>query len=349
MIINKEEFGKMPDGTQIYKYTIENINGVRVGILSLGATLHSLFVPDREGEMKDVLLGFDDVEGYLERSSYQGASVGPVANRIGGGAFVLDGKKYDLIKNENGETCLHSGGEFSFAPWKAIITDTDSIEFSYVSPDGMNGFPGEVRACITYKLGANNDLHIKYKAVSDQKTFMNLTNHAYFNLSGYDAGDILSHELKLYCSAITPVDSKSIPTGELMNVDGSAFDFRDSKRIGDEIDNSEEQLGFTGGYDHNFVIDNADGSLVKCAEVYEPVSGRRMHVYTTMPGVQFYAGNFLKGEAGKENKPMNKRSGFCLETQFYPDTPNKSAFPQCVFEAGEEFISETVYTFEVSE
>ncbi len=351
MTVTKAPFGKMPDGREVFEFTLENVNGMRVNIISLGATLRSIILKDKNGNDQDVLLGFDTVEEYLEKSSYQGSAVGPCANRIRNGQFDIDGCTFEVIKNENDKdgnpaTCLHSGGEFSFEVWKCIIVDSDSVEFSYTSPDGLNGFPGEVKTQITYKLGQNNDLHITYKAISDKKTPINLTNHAYFNLNGYASGDILSHTLQLYCSQITPVDALSIPTGELMDVAGTAFDFRDAKTIGKDINADEEQLKLTGGYDHNFVIDAADGNLQKCAYAFADNSGIAMHVYTTMPGVQFYAGNFLKGETGKNEQPMNHRSGFCLETQYFPDSPNKSGFPNCIFEAGEEFASETVYTFE---
>ncbi len=349
MTVTKKPFGVMPDGNEVFEYTIENCNGVKASVLSLGATLRSLILKDKYGSECDILLGFDDVDGYLNLSDYQGAAVGPVANRIGNGRFEIDHKEYNVIKNEKDTTCLHSGGEFSFVLWNAMIVDTDSVEFSYISPDGLNGFPGELRVSITYKLGPNDDLHIIYKAVSDKKTPINLTNHAYFNLAGYDSGDVLSHKIKICSSAITPVDSFSIPTGELMQVENTAFDFRNAKLIGKDIENNEEQLLLTGGYDHNYVIDNYDGSLKECATVANDDSGITMHVYTTMPGVQFYAGNFLKGDPGKAGKPMIKRSGFCLETQYYPDSPNKAVFPNCIYDIGEEFNSETVYTFETVE
>ncbi len=351
MTVTKAPFGTMPDGREVFEFTLENNNGMKVTVLSLGATLRSIILPDKNGNEQDILLGFDSVEEYLEKSSYQGASVGPCANRIGNGRFEIDGQIFDVIKNEsdkdgNPVTCLHAGGEFSFEVWNSIITDSDSVEFCYTSPDGQNGFPGEMKVRIVYKLGQNNDLHISYHAVSDRKTPINLTNHAYFNLAGFASGDILSHVLQLNCSQITPVDALSIPTGELMSVDGTAFDFRVAKAIGRDIGCEEEQLKLTGGYDHNFVIDAADGSLLKCAYAYSDDTGIAMHVYTTMPGVQFYAGNFLKGETGKGGMPMPHRSGFCLETQYYPDSPNKASFPNCVYDAGQEYESETVYSFE---
>lgn len=348
MTVSKSFFGNMPDGKEVYEFLLENNNGMRVSILSLGATLRSLILTDKNGEEKDILLGFDDVDAYLSRSSYQGACVGPCANRIGNGRFEIDGETFDVVKNEKGVTCLHSGGEFSYAVWNSIIVDSDAVEFNYVSPDGLNGFPGEMKVSVIYRLGQNNDLHICYKAVSNKKTPINLTNHAYFNLGGFDSGDVLSHDMQLNCSQITAVDALSIPTGKLLSVENTAFDFRTAKPIGRDIENSEEQLKLTGGYDHNFVIDDADGTLRKCAQADCATTGISMHVYTTMPGVQFYAGNFLEGELGKQDLPMQKRSGFCLETQYYPDSPNKAAFPNCIFDAGEKFISETVYTFEIN-
>lgn len=349
MSVSKSVFGSMPDGREVFCYTIENSNEMKVSIITLGATLQSIVVADKEGAFEDVLLGFDDVQGYLERSSYQGAVVGPYANRIGNASFCIDSVKYDLIKNEKDVTCLHSGGEFSYALWNSIIIDSDAVEFSYTSEDGTNGFPGKLTTTVTYKLGENNDLHIVYKCVSDKKTFINLTNHAYFNLAGYQNGCITDHILQLNCSAYTPVDAYSITTGEIAEVKNTPFDFTVAKCIGDEIDADFEQLKLTGGYDHNFVIDEADGSLRKCATVLDPKSSRQLHVYTDLPGVQFYAGNVLEGENGKNNLPMQKRSGFCLETQYYADTPNKQHFPQCLFDAGEEFSSETVFIFDTAE
>lgn len=346
MTVSKRLFGVMPDGKEVFEFILENNNGMKVSVLTLGATLRSIVIPDKNGKETDVLLGFDDVESYLERSSYQGAVVGPYANRIGNGKFVMDDVTYEVIKNEKEVTCLHAGGEFSYAVWNSIIADSDSVEFSYVSPDGLNGFPGNVSVSVVYKLGQNNDLHITYKASSDKKTPISLTNHAYFNLNGYQSETILDHFLQLDCSAFTPVDAFSIPTGEIAGVDGTAFDFRTAKKIGADIDNAEEQLQLTGGYDHNFVIDNADGTLRRCAYAFASDSGIALYVYTTLPGVQFYAGNFLEGEAGKDNLPMQKRSGFCLETQYYPDSPNKPQFPSCYVEACTEVQSETVFTFE---
>ncbi len=349
MSVTKSLFGTMPDGKEIYRFTIENNNNVQASILTLGATLHSIVVPDKNNVYEDILLGFDDVEGYIERSSYQGAVVGPYANRIGNGTFTIDGIKYDLVKNEKQITCLHSGGEFSFAVWDSIIIDSDAVEFSYISTDGTNGFPGTLKVSVVYRLGENNDLHISYKATTDKKTFINLTNHAYFNLSGCNGDTILNHVLQMPCSYFTPVDALSITNGTIDPVDNTPFDFRTPKAIGKDIEEDNQQLHLTGGFDHNFVIDNADGSIRKCAYALDPVSNRELHVYTDLPGVQFYAGNFLEGEIGKNGRPMPKRSGFCLETQYYPDTPNKPSFPQCLFDKNETFTSETIFIFSVKE
>lgn len=343
MSVERKEFGAMPDGKSVYEYIISNANETQVHILTLGATLRSFVVEDKNGEKRDVLLGFDTVSDYLEKSDYQGVTVGPVCNRIGGAAFNIGETKYELVANEKGVTTLHSGGEYSFAVWNAIVVDSDAVEFSYISPDGLNGFPGTIDNKVTFKLTEDNKLHITYSAVSDKDTYINLTNHAYFNLNGFAQGDILSHTLQIDADCVTAVDELSIPTGENFAVDGTAFDFRQPKKIGVDIDNNCEQINFTGGFDHNFCINNCDGTLKKCASAKSEESGIVLNVYTTLPGVQFYAGNFLSGIEGKDGKAMNKRSAFCLETQYYPDSPNKPGFPSCFYKAGEEYSSETVY------
>lgn len=345
MSVERVSFGFMPDETEIFKYIITNNNDYSVEILTLGATLNSFFAEDKNGEMRDVLLGFDTVEEYLEKSDYQGATVGPYCNRIGGAAIDINDKHYELVANENDVTCLHSGGEFSFAVWKAIVIDSDCIEMSYTSPDGQGGFPGEKNVKVIFSLKDDNKLTIKYSAVSTRDTYLNLTNHAYFNLNGYGSGDILSHKLFIDADNFTCVDKLSIPTGENAAVDNTPFDFRTEKEIGKEIEAPSEQLKLTGGYDHNYCINGYNGSLKKCACATGNESGITLSVYTTLPGVQFYAGNFLSGIPGKAGKPMNKRSGFCLETQYYPDTPHNPGFPQCLYKAGEEYTSETVFEF----
>lgn len=335
----------MPDGAEVYKYIFENAHGGSAHVITLGATLTSLTVPDANGDMRDVALGFDTVADYLEKSDYQGATVGPFCNRIGGASMEVEGKTYPLVANEKDITCLHAGGEFSFALWKAVVTDADSVEFSYTSPDGEGGFPGETLAKVTYRFTEDDRLELSYDAVSTRATYLNLTNHAYFNLKGYAAGDITDHVLQLFADRYTAVDANSIPVGENPPVAGTPFDFTSPRGIGERINDDHEQLRFTGGYDHNFCITGWDGALRQCAAVSSPESGIKMNVYTTLPGVQFYAGNFLRGVPGKNGAPMEKRGGFCLETQYYPDTPHWPDFPSCLFPAGEHYTSKTVYAF----
>lgn len=347
MSVNKSNFGIL-NGNEISKYTIENSNGIKASVITYGATLTEIFTPDKTGKFKDILVGFDDLDGFVNRTDYQGVIVGPYANRIGNAQFSIDNNLYKLTANEKDVTCLHSNGEFNTAVWDAEIINDNSVKFSYLSPDGVNGFPGNIKVNVTYILTDNNELKLEYSAVSDKKTFINLTNHAYFNLGGYDSGTILNHKMKINADSITAVDDFSIPTGEIMSVDNTPFDFRDFRTIGDDIDYNCDQLNNTGGYDHNFCINNYDGKTINfTAEVIDENSGRKMEVYTDLPGVQFYAGNFLKGIIGKDNKPMNKRTGFCLETQYYPDSPNKPDFPCCLFDAGEEYKSITVFKFDV--
>lgn len=347
MSVERVYFGEMPDGKEVYKYIISNSKNCSAHILTLGATFCSFSLEDKDGIMRDVLLGFDTVNDYLELSDYQGVVVGPVCNRIGGAAFDIGEEHYKLTANEKGITCLHSGGELGFALWNAIVTDSDSVEFSYVQADGSHGFPGEKTIKVIYRLDEDNALHIKYDAVSSKDTYLNFTNHAYFNLNGFNNGDILSHKLTIDADGITAVDENSIPTGDILAVEGTPFDFRAPRVIGEAIDADNEQLKFTGGYDHNFCINGWNGKLREFCIAEGDISGIKMNVYTDLPGVQFYAGNFLKGIKGKDGHSMEKRSGFCLETQYYPDSPNNESFPPCLFKAGEKFVSETVYRLSV--
>lgn len=347
MSITVSDFGSLNDGRKIKKYTIKNKQNTMVSIITYGATLTEIWCPDKNGKFCDILVGFDNLEGFVERTDYQGVIVGPYANRIGNAKFSIDGTEYKLVANENDVTCLHSNGEFNTAVWNAKIINENTIEFLYVSPDGLNGFPGKLDVKVVYSLNDEDELKLEYYAVSDKKTVINLTNHAYFNLGGFDSGTILDHEIMINADNYTPVDSFSIPTGEIANVENTPFDLRQKTRIGENIDFDCDQLNFTGGYDHNFCINNYDGSLLKAAEVTDPVSGRNLEVFTDLPGVQFYAGNFLKGIEGKAGLPMEKRSGFCLETQYYPDTPNNPDFPQCTFNSNEEYKSKTIFKFSV--
>ena len=349
MSVKRENFGFMPDGTEIYKYIIENDCETQVHVLTLGATLQSLIFADRAGKPVDVLLGFDTVEDYLTKSNYQGATVGPYCNRIAGAAIEIGGKHYELVPNEKNVTNLHSNGEFSFRPWKAIIPDADCVEMTYVSPDGEGGFPGETTVKVLFRLTRDNKLSIRYSGVSTRDTYLNFTNHAYFNLNGYAAGDILGHTLRIDADRFTPVDELSIPRGDNLPVEGTPFDFRTAKPIGRDIEADHVQLKMTGGFDHNFCLSEGPVPLREIGEAVGDVSGIKMDIYTTLPGVQFYAGNFLKGKEGKQGVPMTKRTGFCLETQYFPDTPHRPDFPNCLFKAGEEYASETVYAFSRAE
>ncbi len=342
MNVTKKLFGSMPDGDEVYEYTVSSDNGFSFSAITLGATVRTFIAPDKNGDPVDVVLGFDSVEDYLTKSNYQGATVGRYANRIGGGEFVLNGKKYALTKNEKDRTCLHSAGELSFVNWKAVMPDSDSVEFSCVCRDGNEGFPGNIDVTVRMTLDDDGALTIAYRAVPDAETYINLTNHSYFDLNGFASGDILSHELCIDASAFTPVDEYSIPTGEIRPVDGTPFDFRQPKPIGRDIDLDDEQLLMTGGFDHNFCLD-CDGSLKKIASAVGDKSGIKMDVYTTLPAVQFYAGNFLKGAPGKDGVPMTKRTAFCLETQYYPDSPNRPDFPSCLFSPDRPYESTTVY------
>ncbi|MBQ7638535.1 MAG: galactose mutarotase [Clostridia bacterium] len=345
MSVTRESFGFMPDGTEIYKYILENGKGTQAHVLTLGATLQSFITSDKNGEMRDVLLGFDTVEDYLSKSNYQGATVGRYANRIGGASFEINGREYKLTPNEKNVTSLHSAGDFSYNAWKAIVPDADMVEMSYFSPDGSNGFPGNVDVKVVFRLTEDNKLSIKYRGISDKDTYLNFTNHSYFNLNGYSSGDVLSHYLKIDSPFITPVDELSIPQGDPMSVEGTPFDFRKFTKIGDRIEDDHVQLKMTGGYDHNYCLSDSQVPLREVAQSYSEDSVIKMKVLTTLTGKQFYAGNFLKGAEGKNGKPMEKRSGFCLETQFFPDTPHRPDFPSCLFKAGEEYSSETVFAF----
>ena len=339
----KKPFGTTEGGEQVDLFTIENSSGTAVDIITYGATVNSIFTADRNGDKADIIMGFDTIEGHEKLSNYQGMTVGRYANRIADGKFTLDGTVYDLVRNEKGITCLHGGGELSHAVWKAIIVDDSSVEMTYTSPDGAMGFPGKVDFKVTFTLYEDNSFKIDYFAVSDKKTVINMTNHAYFNLAG--KGDILGHELMINADCFTPTDANSIPTGELRSVEGTAFDFRKPKPIGRDIGENDEQLIRCKGYDHNFCLNESDGPA---AVAYDPQSGRVMEVFTDLPGVQLYCANFLDGtRAGKNGVPLIKHCGFCLETQFYPNTPNMPDFPQCTYDAGEKYESTTVFRFSV--
>ncbi len=333
-------------GAPVDLYTLKNASGAEAAVSTYGATLVSLKIGDRAGKMQDVVLGFDSVQGYHGDHPYFGAIVGRYGNRIGKGRFTLNGKEYKLATN-NGPNALHGGLKgFNRVLWEAQPIGKNGLKLTYVSKDGEEGYPGTLTTTVEYRLTDANELRISYLASADQDTVLNLTNHSYFNLAGEGSGDILSHEVQLYCDRFTPVDSTLIPTGELRAVAGSPFDFRSPHKIGERINADDEQIKFGGGYDHNFVINGQAGTLRPAARVKESTSGRILDVLTTEPGVQFYTGNFLDGSVkGKGGKAYQRRYGFCLETQHFPDSPNKPQFPTTTLKAGQKYQSTTVYKF----
>ncbi|MGC1620142.1 MAG: aldose epimerase family protein [Candidatus Acidiferrum sp.] len=349
--VQVSDFGKTADGASIHRYVLTNSRGVEAVVISYGATLVSLKVPDRNGKIADVVLGYDNLEGYEQGKAYFGGTIGRYGNRIAKGDFSLDGTQFHLPVND-GPNSLHGGTiGFNKRVWTAIDrsrTGAEVLELSYTSPDGEEGYPGTLRVKVTYTLPANsNELRIDYAATTDRDTVLNLTNHSYFNLSGDMRKDILSNELLLRAREFTPVDSTLIPTGELRDVHGTPFDFTKLTAIGARINNDDEQLRFGKGYDHNWVLEKTGkGGLRLAAEVFEPTSGRVMEVLTTQPGIQFYTGNFLDGTAiGKGGIAYAHRTGLCLETQHFPDSPNHPKFPSTELKAGQTFRSTTVLRF----
>lgn len=347
--ITKADFGKTKDGTAVDIYTITNNSGVEAKIMTYGATVVSLKVPDRDGKLDDVVLGFDNVGDYEEKSPYFGCIVGRYGNRIGKGKFTLDEKDYTLAVN-NGENHLHGGLKgFDKVVWKAEPfenSDGAELKMHYVSKDMEEGYPGNLDVTVTYTLTNDNELKIDYLATTDKPTVCNLTNHSYFNLAGQGLGDNLGHELMLNADNFTPVDSTLITTGEIAPVSGTPMDFTTPTAIGKRIDGDYEQLKFGGGYDHNWVLNRDGEGMTLAATVYEPTTGRFMEVHTLKPGIQFYAGNFLDGTfAGKEGRVYKHRYAFCLETQHYPDSPNRPEFPSVVLRPGEEYKTSTIYKF----
>lgn len=344
--VEKRMFGKTKVGDSVDLYTLTNANGLETTITNFGGIVVSLRVPDRAGKMADVVLGFDALDGYLGDNPYFGAIVGRYGNRIAKGRFTLGGKEYRLATN-NGPNHLHGGLKgFNKVVWQAQATGPASLKLTYLSRDGEEGYPGNLTTVVEYSLTDANELKISYTATTDKDTVVNITNHSYFNLAGEGAGDILGHRMQIYADRFTPVDSTLIPTGELKSVAGTPFDFRQPHSIGERIGAADEQIKFGGGYDHNLVVNGNPGTLRPAARVIEPKSGRVMEVLTTEPGVQFYSGNFLDGSnKGKGGKPYKHRYGFCLETQHFPDSPNRPKFPSTTLKAGQKMQSSTVYRF----
>jgi aldose 1-epimerase len=345
----KELFGKMPDGREVYAYTLKNKHGSKARFIEYGGTLVSLDMPDRNGAMVDVVLGFNTLEDYLKKSPFFGCITGRFANRIAKGRFTLNGQSYVLAAN-NGPNHLHGGEQgFDKRLWEAEVGETEKgpfITFHDVSPDGDQGYPGALTSKVTYTLGHDNSLSIDYLAETDKPTIVNLTHHSYFNLAGEGRGNILDHQLTLHCSNYTPIDETSIPLGSIEPVKGTPFDFTMGHTIGARINDSHEQIQRGQGYDHNMVIDGQPGEMRPVAEVYEPQRGIVLTVRSDQPGVQFYTGNFLDGSAqGKSGVAYSRRTGFCLETQNFPDAPNQPDFPSPVLNPGQPYVHRVEYVF----
>ncbi|MBN1417268.1 MAG: galactose mutarotase [Planctomycetes bacterium] len=349
MKIEKQAFGKTPDGQAADLYTLTNANGVRMRVTNYGGIIVSLEVPDRAGKPDDVVLGYDKLEDYIKASPYFGAIVGRYGNRIAKGKFTLDGVEYTLVTN-NGENHLHGGTKgFDKVLWAAKEVkqpDAVGLELTYTSKDREEGYPGNLSAKVVYLLTNENQLKVDYTATTDKATVLNLTQHTYFNLAGAGTRDILDHVVMIDADRFTPVDEGLIPTGELRPVKGTPFDFTTPTAIGARIGEDDEQLKLGGGYDHNFVLNGTPGELRLAARVEEPTTGRILEVSTTEPGVQFYVGNFLDGSnIGKGGRAYKHRYGFCLETQHFPDSPNKPEFPTVVLKPGETYRHTTVFAF----
>jgi aldose 1-epimerase len=348
--VDKQSFGKTSDGQAVDLYTLTNSGGASVAIMNYGGIVVSLKVPDRSGAMGDVVLGFDTFDPYLTPPPYFGALIGRYGNRIAKGRFKLNGVEYKLAVN-NGPNALHGGLRgFDKALWTVKDVSSGgvpSLELNNLSKDGEEGYPGNLNATVTYTWTDAKELKIDYAATTDKDTVLNLTNHSYFNLAGEGQGDILAHEVMIDADRFTPVDSGLIPTGELKPVEGTPFDFRKPTAIGARIDAKDEQIKYGGGYDHNFVLNHpATPTPLLAAKVTDPKSGRVMEVLTTEPGLQFYTGNFLDGKIkGKGGKTYVHRGAFCMETQHFPDSPNKPSFPTTVLKPGAKYQSSTIYRF----
>jgi aldose 1-epimerase len=349
MTIEKQPFGKTDDGTLVDLYTFTNTKGMEVKITNYGGIIVSIKVPDRDGKMGDVVLGYPSLEGYLEVTPYFGALIGRYGNRIAKGKFTLDETEYTLAVN-NGENHLHGGLKgYDKVVWQVEeVQDehTVGLKLNYLSPDGEEGYPGNLNITVQYTLTNDNEIMIEYWATTDKKTVINLTNHSYFNLAG--KGTILNHKLMIDADRFNPVDEGLIPTGELRPVEGTPMDFTQLTSIGSRIELDDEQLKFGGGYDHNWVLNRSGDELQKVAKLTEPTTGRVMEIFTIEPGLQFYSGNFLDGTiTGKENIVYEHRNGLCLETQHFPDSPNQPDFPSVILNPGEKYQTKTIYKFSI--
>lgn len=347
MAITTRSFGTTKDGKAVTLYTIKNNNNVTAEVTDFGAILVNLLVPDKKGNIDDIVLGYDNVEKYFENGCFFGATIGPSANRIDNASFEIDGTKYQLAVND-GTNNLHSDAEKGYHKrlWTAVADENaNSVTFSIDDEDGSMGFPGNKKVQVTYTLTNDNELKLTYHVSSDKKTLVNMTNHTYFNLAGHKSGNIEKHQLWINAFHYTPVFERLIPTGDLAPVGGTPFDFREMKVIGNDIDADDEQLKYGQGFDHNFVIDGYDGTMRKVAAVYEAESGRTMEVYTDLPGIQFYAGNCITPQPGKDGAYYIKRSGLCLETQTFPNSINEEHFHDVVFGPERDYDTTTIYKF----
>lgn len=345
-----EPFGKTPDGREVFLYTLKSPSGMTVKITNYGGTITQVIVPDRNKNFGDVVLGFNSLDGYTSKdnTAYFGALIGRYGNRVAHGRFTLNGKTYQIPTNDHGINSLHGGNVgFNARVWQATPSGNaanPALDLHYTSPDGEEGFPGTMQVRVRYSLGDKNDLHIDYRATTDKPTVLNLTNHSYWNLAGPGSPTALDHLLMLAADRFTPINADLIPTGEIIPVVGTSFDFRRPTPIGAHINDKNKQLEYGKGYDHNFVL-NATSGVALAARVEEPKTGRIMEVYTDQPGVQFYSGNFLDGKNVGIGGPYRFRSALCLETQHFPDSPNHSNFPSTVLNPGQEFHSTTIYQF----
>lgn len=348
--IKREPFGKMPDGQAVERFALTNARGVVLQAISYGGIITSLRVPDRNGRFDDIVLGFDSLDGYLKDHPFFGAIIGRYGNRIAKGAFTLEGQTYKLAAN-NGPNHLHGGNKgFDKVLWTAEpVAGSNAVAFTRTSSDGEEGYPGNLRVRVTYTLTDANELIVDYLATTDRATPVNLTQHSYFNLAGQASGDILGHQLMLNADRYTPVDETLIPTGELAPVAGTPFDFRKGTAIGARINQDSAQLKNGKGYDHNWILNRKGAGRELAARVVEPKTGRTMEITTTEPGIQFYTGNFLDGTlTGKAGAVYKHRTGFCLETQHYPDSPNQPKFPSTTLRPGSEYKTSTVFTFGIA-
>ena len=344
MSVQAKQFGTTKNGEEVTCYTLENKNGMKAEFIDYGAIIVSLFVPDKDGKLDDVVLGYDDVAAYEANGCFFGALIGRHGNRIGGASFELNGVTYELEKND-GENNLHGGTPGYHKVMYQVETSDDSVTFSRTSPHMEQGYPGNLDLSVTYTLTDDNELKITYTAKSDQDTLCNMTNHSYFNLKGHDGGEITDHNVWIKANGFTETSDDLIPNGTIVDVTGTPMDFRTKKAIGDEIGADYKPLVIAGGYDHNYALDKKSGALEKVAELSEDRSGRTMEVYTDLPGMQLYTGNFIEKENGKGGTVYTKRNGVCFETQFFPNSIHVPSFDSCVLKAGETFTTTTIYRF----